>query len=272
MARINQPSLWQHLIPVPDADSHKYSRGCAVIFAGSKMTGAARLAAASCARVGAGLVVCVAPEGSGDIYRISLPAHIIVEDFAKTSDHLNDARRNVALIGPGAGADKKKVLNILETQKPCVLDADALTAFEGKPKELLEQLHPRCVLTPHEGEFKKLFPDIGGSPLERAEKASARSGCTILLKGNMSVITAPEKEALFHDEPAPYLATAGSGDVLAGMITGFLAQGMEPFDATAASVYLHRAMGQFYGAGLVASDLPDLIPYVLKDFTDGEDE
>lgn len=230
------------------------------------MTGAARLAASACMRMGSGLCVVVAPtKEAGTIYRSTLPAHIIVEDFTKAEDHLADPRRNVVLVGPGGGKVKDTVLKVLKSRKHVVLDADALTAFADAPEKLLSALHKECVLTPHEGEFKKLFPDLDGLNTVRVEKASERAGCTVLLKGNDSLIAQNGRETLSHAEASPYLATAGSGDVLSGMITGLMAQGMAAFEATAASVYLHRQMAQSYGAGLVASDLPDLIPFALKD-------
>lgn len=266
MSQFNDPSLWLHLMPSPKPEVHKYDRGCALVFGGEVMTGAARLAATACMRMGAGLCIVVAPtKEAGMIYRMTLPAHVIVEDFTKTETHLADARRNVVLIGPGAGKTKDRVLKILTSKKACVLDADALTAFEGDTKTLFKNLHEHCVLTPHEGEFKKLFSHLEGSTIDRTEKASEEAGCTVLLKGQDSVIAAKGRESVTHDEVAPYLATAGSGDVLAGMITGLMAQGMAPFDATCAGVYIHRLMGRSYGVGLVASDLPDLIPFVLKD-------
>ncbi len=265
MSQFNNPSLWLSSFPVPKPDGHKYSRGCAVVFGGEKMTGAARLAASAAMRMGAGLCVVVAPKDAGQIYRITLSAHIIVEDFESVTKHCSDQRRTALLIGPGMGRDTRSmVLAVLAEKKPTVLDADALTVFENGRDELLKALHPGCVLTPHEGEFVRLFPDIAGPKNIRAEKATALTGCTVLIKGNDSVISAPDRETVMQEEFAPYLATAGSGDVLAGMICGLMAQGMGPFEATCAAAYLHSAMGQSFGAGLVASDLPDLIPFVLK--------
>lgn len=266
MAVFNTPSLWMSALPSPKPEMHKYDRGCALVFGGESMTGAARLAATACMRMGAGLCIVVAPtKDAGTIYRTTLPAHIIVEDFTKMEAHLADMRRNVVLIGPGAGKTKDKVLKVLASKKACVLDADALTAFEGDTASLFKNLHDKCVLTPHEGEFKKLFPHLTGLNIQRTEKASVEAGCTVLLKGNDSIIAAAGRDTVTHDESAPFLATAGSGDVLAGMITGLMAQGMVPFEATCAAVYVHRMMGRSFGIGLVASDLPELIPFVLKD-------
>lgn len=267
MPMLNNPSLWLPAFFRPQADTHKYDRGCAVIFGGEAMTGAARLAACACARVGAGVTIVVAPtKEAGMIYRSALPGHIIVEDLKRVEDHLADPRRKAALIGPGGGDVKKRVLAILKNKTPCVLDADALTVFEGDAQTLLDHLHPSCVLTPHEGEFKRLFPTIHSTMTGKAEAAAAKAGCTVLVKGHDSAIACGGEETLTHEDlPAPYLATAGSGDVLAGMIAGLMAQGMSPYLAAAAAVYMHRMAGRMFGPGLVASDLPDMIPYVFKE-------
>lgn len=266
MPHLNNPALWRSSLPVPHEGGHKYDRGCAVVFGGAKMTGAARLASAAAMRMGAGLCVVVSPERAADIYRASLPAHIIVEDFESVSRHTGDARRNAVLIGPGMGRDNLRslVLAVLAEKKSTVIDADALTIFEGERETFFKALHKDCVLTPHEGEFARLFPELSGPKTVRAEKASAMTNCVVLIKGADSVIAAPEQETVMQDEFAPDLATAGSGDVLAGMITGLLAQGMAPFAATCAAVHIHTHMGKNYGRGLVASDLPDMIPAALK--------
>jgi NAD(P)H-hydrate epimerase len=265
MSQRNHPALWENLLPRVQEDGHKYDRGCAVVFGGPKMTGAARLASTAAMRIGAGLCVVVSPKIAGSIYRSSLPAHIIVEDFKNIRAHLEDARRKAVLIGPGAGSNiRKDVLDVLAAKKPTVLDADALTTFEKNPSVLFDALHKDCVLTPHEGEFARLFPDLQGDKFLRAEKAAAITNCTVLIKGEKSVIAVPNETTVINQEAAPYLATAGSGDVLAGMITGLMAQGMPPFAASCAAVYFHCKMAQSFGIGLVASDLPDLIPFVLK--------
>ncbi len=262
MPQLNNPSLWS--LPALKEDGHKYDRGCAVVFGGEKMTGAARLASAASMRIGAGLCVVVAPERAADIYRASLPAHIIVEDFLSVHKNLSDPRRNAVLIGPGMGGDiRSLVVAVLEQKKPTVLDADALTAFEGGRDALVKALHKDCVLTPHEGEFARLFPDLTGPKSVRAEKASALCGCTVLIKGADSVVAAPDRETVMQEDAVPSLATAGSGDVLAGMITGLLAQRMSGFDATCAAIHIHVQMGKAFGRGLVASDFPDMIPSIL---------
>ena len=265
MPQLNNPSLWRSFLPVLKQDGHKYDRGCAVVFGGVKMTGAARLASSAAMRIGAGLCVVIAPERAADIYRASLPAHIIVEDFEAVHAHLSDPRRSAVLIGPGMGREiRSLVLAVLAEKKPTVLDADAISAFEGERDVLLKALHKDCVLTPHEGEFARLFPDLHGPKTVRAEKACAMTGCTVLIKGADSVIAAPDFETVMQEEYTPDLATAGSGDVLAGMVTGLIAQGMPPFHATCAAVLMHAQMGQAFGRGLVATDLPDMIPAFVK--------
>lgn len=266
MPQLNNPSLWRSVFPDHKPDGHKYDRGCAVVFGGAKMTGAARLASEAAMRVGAGLCVVVAPESAASIYRASLPAHIIVEDFEGVRTHLSDPRRKAVLVGPGMGRDiRSLVLAVLAEKRPTVLDADALTAFEGDRGALIDALHADCVLTPHEGEFVRLFPELTGSKSVRAEKAAAMAGCAVLIKGADSVIAAGGRETVLQDEAVPALATAGSGDVLAGIVTGLMAQGMAPFDATCAAAYLHAQAGKCIGRGLVAADLPDLLPRVLKE-------
>lgn len=262
---MNTPGLWKGRLPVPKDDGHKYDRGCVVVFAGDAMTGAARLAADAAMRAGAGLCVVVAPKDAAAIYRASLPAHIIVEDFTSVADHLADPRRNAAVIGPGMAVSPAlagSVLAILAMKRFTVLDAGALTVFEDAPDMLLAALHKACVLTPHEGEFSRLFKEIGNKPpVDKAVDASIVCGCTVLLKGQECVVAAPGHDPALLHAPAPYLATAGSGDVLSGVIAGLMAQGMkEPYDAACAGAWLHRKAGQMAGRGLVAGDLPALIP------------
>ena len=160
---------------------------------------------------------------------------------------------------------KKAILQTLELQKPCVLDADALSVFEGEEGTLLKSLHLGCVLTPHEGEFRRIFPLLTGSKLEQVEKAAKKAGCTVLLKGPDTVIAAPERKSVINSLSVPALATAGSGDVLAGVITGYMAQGVPGFDAACIGAWVHARAGLRHGPGLVATDLPGLIPEVLKE-------
>ena len=265
----NEPEWWLGMFPWPSLESHKYTRGHAVVAGGAVMTGAARLAARAAARLGAGLVTVAAPEAAFPIYAAALTG-IIVHPIADLEDFrafLADPRRNAALIGPGAGIGSEtrdKTLTILAAGKRAVLDADALTSFAESPEVLLSAIRSPCVMTPHEGEFSRIF-DTASSKLERARRAARRSGAVILLKGADTVIASPDGRATINANAPPQLATAGSGDVLAGMVLGLLAQGMEPFAAAAAAVWIHGAAASRFGPGLISEDLLELTPTVLKD-------
>jgi hydroxyethylthiazole kinase-like uncharacterized protein yjeF len=268
----NDPGWWLDVFPCPGLDAHKYSRGHALVAGGSVMTGAARLAARAAARLGAGLVTAAAPEAVFPIYAAALTGVIVhaaagIEDFRAL---LADPRRNAALIGPGAGVGREtrdKTLAILGAGKRAVLDADALTSFAEDRDALFSAVRSPCVMTPHAGEFARLF-DTGGSKPDRVRRAAQRSGAVILLKGADTVIAAPDGRATINANAPPSLATAGSGDVLAGMVLGLLAQGMEPFSAAAAAVWVHGAAAGRFGPGLVAEDLIDMAPPVLKKLWD----
>lgn len=250
MTQKNTPSLWAHLIPQRTERSHKYDYGHALIYAAPKLTGATRLAAESCARVGAGLVTVLSPELVANVYRETLAAHILVRDDLGWDDE----RVTAKLFGSG-GLSKDPDFG---SGVPTVLDADAL-------QNLPERLSENFVLTPHEGEFAKAFPDITGSKLEKAQKAAELMGAHIVLKGAETVIAAPDGRVVANEHATPYLASAGTGDVLAGMIAGLQAQGMEPFKGACAAVWIHGACGLRIGQGLVASDLPKAIPAVLQE-------
>jgi NAD(P)H-hydrate epimerase len=264
----NHPDWWLSGFPWPSLETHKYTRGHALVAGGTVMTGAARLAARAAARLGAGLVTVAAPEAAFPIYAAVLTGVIVhpiggLDDFRAL---LADRRRNAALIGPGAGVGqetREKTLAILAAGKRSVLDADALTSFSESPTALFAAVRSPCVMTPHAGEFARLF-DTTGSKLECARRAAQLSGAVILLKGADTVIAAPDGRATVNTNAPPYLATAGSGDVLAGMTLGLLAQGMAPLPAAAAAVWLHGAAGCHFGPGLVAEDLIETIPSQLR--------
>jgi ADP-dependent NAD(P)H-hydrate dehydratase / NAD(P)H-hydrate epimerase len=265
----NEPAWWLPAFPRPRFEDHKYSRGHALVAGGAVMTGAARLAARAAARLGAGLVTVAAPAAAFPIYAAALTGVIVqplvaIEDFQEL---LDDKRRNAALIGPGAGLGpetRDKALAILAAGKRAVLDADALTAFADDPGTLFGAIRSPVVLTPHEGEFVRLFDPAGSKP-ERARRAARQSGAVVLLKGADTVVAAADGRVAINANAPPDLATAGSGDVLAGMVLGLLAQGMEPFAAAAAAVWLHGDAARRIGAGLVAEDLVETLPKALRD-------
>jgi hydroxyethylthiazole kinase-like uncharacterized protein yjeF len=265
---VNNPAWWLDRFPWPRAADHKYGRGHALIFGGKVMTGAARLAARGAARVGAGLVTVAAAKSAFSIYASALTG-IMVQPIGGLDDLrtlLADKRRNAALIGPGAGTGSETrdaVLAMLAANKHAVLDADALTAFADKPEDLFVAIRAPCVLTPHEGEFVRIF-DAKGSKLDRARQAARQSGAVVVLKGADTVIAAPDGRAAINENAPPELATAGSGDVLAGLGVGLLAQGMPTFEAAAAAVWLHGEVARLFGAGLVAEDLIETLPVVLR--------
>ncbi|HEY1259964.1 MAG TPA: NAD(P)H-hydrate dehydratase [Stellaceae bacterium] len=267
----NDPVWWLAALPRPGLDSHKYTRGHALVGGGAVMTGAGRLAARAAARVGAGLVTVAAPADAFAIYAGALTGIIVepvggIDEFRRS---LADKRRNAVLIGPGAGVGSEtrdKVLTILAAQKCAVLDADALTSFADDPEALFSAMRSPAVLTPHEGEFARLF-DTAGSKPERARRAARQSGAVIVLKGADTVVAAPDGRVAINANAPPDLATAGSGDVLSGMVLGLLAQGMEAFAAAAAAVWLHGATASRLGTGLIAEDLVEALPVVLRELT-----
>ncbi len=276
----NLPGLWRDALPRPQLQSHKYDRGHAVVAGGAVLTGAARLASYAALRMGAGLVSIAAPPAAANIYRAGPPA-IMVRDIADGdafSALLAEPRVTAALIGPGNGIDggakgetANRVLRALAMQA-CVLDADALTVFADQPETLFTALAdvPASVLTPHEGEFSRLFPAVpraggGNGKIEMAIAAAAQAGAVVLLKGADTVIAAPDGQAVINTNATPYLATAGSGDVLAGFIVGLMAQGLPAFEAACAGAWFHGACGSAFGPGLIAEDLADQLPRILGD-------
>jgi len=268
----NHPDWWRDDFPWPLPESHKYTRGHALVAGGAVMTGAARLAARAAARLGSGLVTVAAPDPAFATYAAALTG-IIVQPAGGLDAFralLADLRRNAVLIGPGAGLGeetREKVLAILAAEKRTVLDADALTSFADNAEVLFGAIRSPCVLTPHEGEFARLYAGVldgSGSKLERACRAAQLSGAVMLLKGNDTVIAAPDGRAAINPGAPPELATAGSGDVLAGMVTGLLAQGMPAFEAAAAAVWLHAETACRFGPGLIAEDLVEGLPAALR--------
>ncbi|WP_289294974.1 NAD(P)H-hydrate dehydratase [uncultured Reyranella sp.] len=269
---LNAPPLWTHLLRRGDIADHKYARGHLTILAGSHATGAARLAALAGRRVGAGLVTIGAFPSTLTALQAAEPGNLIVEidDAAMFERLLGDERRNAVLIGPGSGVTDRTrgaALAALAARRRVVLDADAITVFASDPDLLFGSIDGPTVLTPHEGEFRRLFPDLAGKAdkLGRARRAAARSGATILLKGPDTVIAAPDGRAVVNIHASPALATAGSGDVLAGLIGGLMAQELTPFAAASAAAWLHGECARLFGRpGLIAEDLPALLPHALQ--------
>jgi NAD(P)H-hydrate epimerase len=267
----NAPGLWAAQFPQPGADDHKYVRGHAVVAGGGlAVTGATRLAAYAALRIGAGLVTVAAPPDAFSTYAASLTAVMNrkVDGAAGLDAMLADKRLNAVLLGPGLGvgqATRDKVAVASGKGRRIVLDADALTSYAENPADLFNLIDENYVLTPHEGEFLRIFLDlVQGDRLSRARAAAKRSGSVIILKGADTVIAAPDGRAAINDNAPPWLATAGSGDVLAGFVLGLLAQGMPAFEAACAAVWCHGACANLVGRGLIAEDLAARMPAVFR--------
>ncbi len=268
----NTPALWRY--PHPRADGHKYDRGhCVVVCGPSHATGAARLAARGALRVGAGLVSVASPPGALAVNAAHLTAIMLKpsEGADGLAHLLDDKRLNAVVIGPGLGVGgetRALVDAVLKSGAAVVLDADALTSFRDDPDALFARLHDKCVLTPHAGEFDRLFPgllDDSASKVDAVRTAASRAGCTVLLKGGDTVIANPSGKAAINANAPPTLATAGAGDVLAGFIAGLLAQKLAAFDAAACGAWLHGGAAAAFGPGLIAEDLPEMLPEILSD-------
>ena len=263
---------------------HKYHAGHALVLSGGAgRTGAARLAARGALRIGAGLVTIGCPHGA--LAEIAAQVTSIMcrplDGAPGLREVLEDKRLNALCLGPGMGLGPDTQAMVLAAlgdagldARPTVLDADALMRFERNPDVLFRALHEACVLTPHEGEFGRLFPDIAeevvadDTRVNAARKAAARAGAVVLLKGPETVVAAPDGRAALHDaigaRAAPWLATAGSGDVLAGFITGLLARGLPAFEAACSATWLHVEAARSFGPGLIAEDLPEEVPRVFR--------
>ncbi len=274
---LNGPDMAWAALRLPETTGHKYARGHALILSGGvEGAGAARLGARAALRVGAGLVTIAAPEEALLAHSAALDAVMV-----RRADHwaalLADPRKNAVLLGPGGGigaAMRAAIHTALGPQRDVVLDADALTSFAGEASALkgmiaAAQAQGRVVITPHEGEFQRLFSGEEAvarveSKLERARQAAAFLNAVVLLKGADTVVAAPDGRAVINAHASPWLATAGSGDVLAGLIAGLLAQGAEPFEAASGAAWLHGEAGIRLGPGLISEDIPAILPEILN--------
>lgn len=271
----NDPALWLPSFPWPTEGGHKYLRGHALVASGAQdATGAARMAARGALRAGAGLVTVASPRNALAVNASQLTAVMVREADGPQgiAALLSDSRKNAFLIGPGHGVGeetKAMVLAALKAGPAVVLDADALTSFAEDSETLFKAIRAReapVVMTPHEGEFVRLFGEVpGDSKVDKARAAAARAGAIVVLKGADTVIVAPDGAAVIDANGTPWLATAGSGDVLGGMILGMLAQGMTGFLGASAAVWMHGEAAKLFGPGLIAEDLPDMLPDVLRD-------
>lgn len=269
----NHPELWHHIPSAPNACSHKHNRGRLLVICGGPLqTGAARLAARAGLRIGAGWVTL-----AGGAQSMAVCGHhetsIVLAELTGSlgfAQFLQTQAPDCVLLGPAGGVGAKMrqdVLELLASGIPAVLDADALSSFSGDPKKLLNACQPHTVLTPHEGEFAALFPDLDqkfGTKIDRVKAAAIRAGCTILLKGSDSVIANEGGQVVVNNHTSNWLASLGTGDVLAGMVGGLIAQGNTGFAALCAAVWMHGELARNFGPGLIAEDLPAEIPKMLR--------
>jgi ADP-dependent NAD(P)H-hydrate dehydratase / NAD(P)H-hydrate epimerase len=279
----NTPQFWRRAFPVPRTEAHKYARGHVLAVSGDMAaTGAARMTARASLRAGAGLVTLASPRDALAVNATALTAVMVrpVDTAIEFAEQLSDKRFNACMIGPGAGIGERTrdfVHTALQVPRALVLDADALTSFADAPDRLFEAIKAAgeagVVLTPHDGEFPRLFSDLsnkhpGRSKLERVRAAAERSGAVVLLKGPDTTVAAPDGRATIAANAPPWLATAGAGDVLSGIIAGLMAQGVPAFEAASIGVWMHGEAGREAGPGLIAEDLPEVMPAVHRHIYD----
>ncbi|MER9652262.1 NAD(P)H-hydrate dehydratase [Mesorhizobium sp. M0152] len=284
----NTPALWLADFPMPATDAHKYKRGHVGVFSGGpSATGAARLSALAAARSGAGAVTVLSPANAMQVNASHLTSIMLrkTDDIEDIKAFVGARRPSAFVLGPGFGVGERTrafALTLLASGQPrdasagvdgLVFDADAITSFREAPDVLFEAARqpsaPALVMTPHEGEFARLFPDIAEdettSKLDKARAAATLADAVIVYKGADTVIAAPDGRAAINSNGAPWLATAGSGDVLSGITAGLLAQRMPAFEAACAAVWIHAEAGSRFGPGLIAEDLPLALVPVLRD-------
>ncbi len=272
---VNEPDFWLRYFPRLKPDGHKYDRGHAVVVSGPmESTGAARLGARAALRVGAGLVSVATSKAAFYINAAQLTSIMVsaYEGAGGLAEILTDTRRNAVLIGPGAGATaetRENVAAVLSSEATVIIDAEGLTAFADNPQELFALIQQRpspTILTPHKGEFDAIFPELGNaeSKLEQAKRAAEISGAVVVFKGPDTVVSAPDGLSAVTEGSPPWLATAGTGDVLAGLIVGLCAQGMSPLDAAVAGVWIHSDIARSVGPGMIAEDMAPMLPALLQ--------
>lgn len=274
----NDPLLWRFAWPAHAAETHKYQRGAVLVLAGGLAgVGAPRLGARAALRIGAGLATIACRPEALAAHAARVPDALMQKAVAEPAELealLAEKRLGAVLAGPALGLDgiaRHGVMAVLRSSVPAVFDADALTLLAARTRSLgraIAQRRATCVLTPHEGEFQRLFGDLpeimeAPSKLERARRAAIYTGAVIVLKGSDTVIAAPGGETAINATGSPALATAGSGDVLGGSIAGLMAQGMPAYEAACAAVWLHGKAGEQAGVGLIADDLPEAIRSVI---------
>ena len=268
---LNAPSLWVNSLKEPQPTEHKYSRGSCLIVGTGSIPGAVRLASLAARRIGAGLVRLICKMEEYPIFAASAWGDIVTPlgSAQEFLDWIFDAHSHSLLCGTGALSQectREQAILLLESKKPCVLDGGALSSFEGRTLELARHLHENVILTPHEGEFQRLFPHLAflKNKVEKAHKAAVEAGAVIVLKGYDTIIACPRGEVIINGNAPATLSTAGTGDVLAGLMAGLLAQAINPFQAAAAAVWIHGEAANRIGLGLIAEDLLGEISRILQ--------
>ncbi len=271
---LNSPDLWLSYYPKYKDNSNKYDYGHAVIIGGEELVGAAKMAAISALRVGSGLVTIVVPKSVWSVYAADTMSVMVkkISCLSTFNKFILDQRKNILLVGPGAGvtcSTEKMILSALYQRKSLVIDADGLTIFAKNPDKLFKNITSDVVLTPHEGEFSRIFPDklfSSDCKMERAVKAAKISGAIIVLKGHNTIIADKSGKVVKMLGAPAYLATAGTGDVLSGLITGLMARGMDGFNAACMAVWLQTQIALKLGIGMISEDMPKMIPVVMQEF------